>query len=81
MFPIQENIDIAIALIETFFSSRTDDYSCKRKIIRKRKTDEIGGMRTTKKYERKHTRKHTRKNKKKTKQFKKNKNNKRKTRK
>ena len=75
VFHIQENIDNAIALIEKFFSSRTDDYSCKRKIIRKRKTDEIGGMRTTKKNERKHTRK----NKKKTKQFKKNKNNKRKS--
>ena len=67
-FNIQENINNAITLIETFFSSRKDDYSCKRKIMRKRKTDETGGMRTTKKNEKKHTRK----NKKKTKQFKKN---------
>lgn len=76
-FNIRDNIDNANTLIERFFSSRKEDYSCKSKIKRKRKTVEIGGVRSSIKNKRNLTRKSKRKSKK---SKRKSKTNKRKTR-
>lgn len=57
VFNIYDNIQNAITLIKRFFSSRNRDILCNSKIERKRKTDQLGGVRSSIKNKRKLTRK------------------------